>query len=442
MKIQLSDHFSIGRLLRYSFPSIIMLVFTSIYSVVDGLFVSNVVGSNALSAINIISPVFMIVGAVGFMLGTGGSAEVSKTLGEGNTQKAREYFTNIILTVVALGILLSILGVIFIRPLAYLVGASDLLIEDCVIYGTIILSCSVFFMLQTTFQTFLIVAERPDLGMKLTILAGCTNMVLDYLFVYVLGFGIAGAAWATMIGCALGGILPVFFFFSDKATKLRFVKTKFYPRTIARSCLNGSSEMVANFSMSFVTVLFNLAIMKLLGETGVAAYTAMLYVGFLFNAIYIGFVVGIAPIISYHYGAADNAELKSLLKKSLTVIGIFSVTMFTLSQILAVPVSRAFSGGNQDMIEILLHGFRIYAIAFLFSGLGIFGSAFFTALCNGVVSAGLSFLRTLVLPTLLIISLPVFLGIQGVWLTLLISEVIATTVTVTLILGMRKKYGY
>lgn len=442
MNIQLSDHFTIGRLLRYSFPSIIMLVFTSIYSVVDGLFVSNVVGSNALSAINIISPVFMVVGAVGFMLGVGGSAEVSKTLGEGEPEKAKEYFTNIILTVIVVGVILSVIGVLFVRPLAYFVGASEVLIDDCVTYGTIILSCCVFFMLQTTFQTFLIVAEKPGLGLKLTILAGAANIILDYLFVYVLKMGIAGAALATMIGCALGGILPMFYFFSDNSSTLCFTKTMFYPKMIARSCLNGASEMVTNFSMSFVTVLFNLQIMKLLGETGVAAYSAIMYVAFLFIAIYIGFVVGIAPIISYHYGASNHKELKSLLKKSLTVIGIFSLMMFVAAQLLASPISGAFSGENTQMKDILLHGFRIYSISFLFNGLGIFGSSFFTALCNGVVSASISFLRTLVLPVILIYTLPALFGITGVWLTVLVAETLATAVTVGFIAAFRKKYGY
>lgn len=442
MKIQLSDHFNYRRLLRFTLPSIIMMVFTSIYGVVDGLFVSNIVGSRALSSINIIMPLIMSIGAFGFMFGTGGSAVIAKTLGEGKEKLAKQYFTTLVLTIIVCGIILSAVCLIFIRPISYLLGASDLLIEDCVTYGTILVLGSVFFMLQTSFQTFFIIDERPKLGLLLTVIAGITNIILDFLFVYVFRWGIAGAAWATVTGYIIGGTVPIIYYFTPDNRILHFTKTKLYPRMLLDSCLNGSSEMVTNISMSFVTVLYNLQMMKLIGESGVAAYSAIMYVSFVFVAIFIGFSIGTAPIISFHYGAGNKHELKSLLRKSLVVISVISVTMVLLAQIFSSFIAAAFSGGDTALAIFTNKGFLLYSLSFFFTGFGIFGSAFFTALCNGVVSAILSFLRTLILPTLLILILPIFLGLDGVWLTVVAADCIASVNTFVFLLWKRKQYGY
>ncbi|WP_124065551.1 MATE family efflux transporter [Clostridium sp. E02] len=442
MNIQLSDHFSYKRLLQFTIPSIIMLVFTSIYGVVDGLFVSNFVGSNALSSINIIYPLIMAVGAFGFMLGTGGSAEISKAMGEGKREKAKEYFTLLILVVILIGIILSVICIALMRPICYLLGASELLIEDCVTYGEILLFGSVFFMLQTSFQTFFVVAEKPKLGLALTILSGIANMVLDYLFIYVWGWGIAGAAWGTIAGYFIGGVFPIFYFLLPNASILRFRKTKLYLRILLRSCVNGSSEMVTNISMSFITVLYNLQIMKLIGETGVAAYSAIMYVNFVFTSIFIGFSIGVAPIISYHYGAKNKEELKNIFKKSIRIIAITSFAMVISAQLFSNIIAISFSGGDPNLAALTDKGFRLYSISFLFCGISIFGSAFYTALCNGRISAAISFLRTLLLPAIIIMVLPLLLGLQGVWLTIVFSDGIAFFITFSCFMKYRSRYGY
>ncbi|WP_026477501.1 MATE family efflux transporter [Alkaliphilus transvaalensis] len=442
MKIQLSDHFNYRHLLRFTIPSIVMMVFTSIYGVVDGLFVSNFVGSNALSSINIIMPLVMSIGAFGFMLGAGGSAVISKALGEGKTNQAKQYFTTLILTIIACGIVLSAVCIILIRPISYLLGASDLLIEDCVTYGSILIFGSVFFMLQTSFQTFFIVAEKPKLGLLLTVASGITNIFLDFLFIYVFKWGIAGAAWATVSGYIIGAVIPIAYFFVGENPILHFTKTKLYPRMILSSCLNGSSEMVSNISMSFVTVLYNLQMMKLIGESGVAAYSAIMYVSFVFVAIFIGFSIGTAPIISFHYGAGNKGELKNLLQKSFVIICVVSLSMVILAQLFSSFIATSFSSGDTALAAFTNKGFRLYSLSFLFTGFGIFGSAFFTALCNGTVSATLSFLRTLLLPTVIILTLPSIIGINGVWLTVVVADGLAFFIALWFILKKRKQYGY
>lgn len=442
MKIQLSDHFNYRHLLKFTIPSIVMMVFTSIYGVVDGLFVSNFVGSNALSSINIVMPLIMSVGAFGFMLGTGGSAEISKSLGEGKTNQAKQYFTTLVLTVIACGIVLSAICIALIRPLSYFLGASDLLIEDCVTYGSILLFGSVFFMLQTSFQTFFVVAEKPNLGLLLTVISGITNIFLDFLCVYVFKWGIAGAAWATVTGYIIGGMIPIAYYFVRDHRILHFTKTKLYLRMLLKSCLNGSSEMVSNISMSFVTVLYNLQMMKLIGESGVAAYSAIMYVSFVFVAIFIGFSIGTAPIISFHYGASNQAELKNLLRKSVVVVCVVSLVMVTLAQLFSSFIASSFSRGDAALAAFTNEGFRLYSLSFFFTGVGIFGSAFFTALCNGAVSATLSFLRTFLLPTVIILTLPLIIGINGVWLTVVVADGVASFITLGFILMKRKQYGY
>lgn len=441
MSIQLSDHFTMRRLLRFTLPSIVMMVFTSIYTVVDGLFVANYVGSNALASINIVMPLLLILGAFGFMLGTGGSAEVAKTMGEGREEDAKNYFTMLTIAVALLGILLTAATIAFIRPLCYFMQASDLLIEDCVIYGTICLVGNIPYMLQTFFQSFFITAEKPKLGMLLTILSGVTNIVLDWLFIAVFDWGIAGAALATSIGCAVGGIIPLFYFARRNASRLHFVRPRMQVRVLLRSATNGSSEMVSNASRAVTTLLFNAQLMRLVGEDGVSAITIMQYVNFVFIAVMIGFSIGSAPVIGYHYGAQNEKELKGLFRICMTFITAACVIMFVLAQLLAVPMMTVFTD-HESLFEMTLWGFRIFAISFLAVGINIFASAFFTALCNGAVSAFISFMRTIVFEMGAILLLPMIFGLNGVWMALPVAEGGALLVSVLCLVIFRRRYRY
>ena len=441
MKIQLSDHFTAGRLVRFTLPSIVMMVFTSIYTVVDGLFVANYVGSNALASINIVMPLLLILGAFGFMLGTGGSAEVAKTMGEGREEDAKNYFTILTIAVALLGILLTAATIAFIRPLCYFMQASDLLIENCVIYGTICLVGNIPYMLQTFFQSFFITAEKPKLGMLLTILSGLTNIVLDWLFIAVFDWGIAGAALATSIGCAVGGIIPLFYFAWHNTSRLHFVRPHLQVRVLLHSATNGSSEMVSNASRAVTTLLFNAQLMRLVGEDGVSAITIMQYVNFVFIAVMIGFSIGGAPVIGYHYGAQNEKELKGLFRICMTFIVAACVIMFVLAQLLAVPMMTVFTD-HESLFEMTLWGFRIFAISFLAVGINIFASAFFTALCNGAVSAFISFMRTIVFEMGAILLLPMIFGLNGVWMALPVAEGGALLVSVLCLVIFRRRYRY
>ena len=441
MKIQLSDHFTAGRLVRFTLPSIVMMVFTSIYTVVDGLFVANFVGSNALASINIMMPMFLILGAFGFMLGSGGSAEVAKTMGEGREDDAKCYFTTLTIAVAVLGVLLTVGTIFFIRPLSYFMGASDLLIADCVTYGTICLIGNIPYMLQTFFQTFFITAEKPKLGMALTIASGVTNMVLDWLFIAVFQWGIAGAAIATSIGCAVGGFIPLLYFARKNTSRLHFVRPRLHWRMLLHSAGNGSSEMVSNASRALTTFLFNIQLMRLVGEAGVSAITIMQYVNFVFIAVMIGFSVGSAPVIGYHYGAQNHAELKGLFRICMTFIIAACLLMFVLSELVAGPLVTVFAD-SQSLYEMTLRGFRLFAVSFAVVGVNIFASAFFTALCNGAVSAFISFVRTIVFEAGAVMLLPIVLGLDGVWLALPVAEGLALLVSVLCFVIFRKRYQY
>ena len=358
MKIQLSEHFTYSKLLRFVFPSIVMMIFTSIYGVVDGIFVSNYVGSTSFAAVNLIWPFVMATGAVGFMLGTGGSAIVAKTMGEGKEKRANEYFSMLIYVNAAAGILLSIIGFLFIRPITQLLGARETLLEEAALYGRILLLGNAAFMLQNSFQSFFPVAEKPQTGLLVTVAAGITNMVMDFV----------------------GGILPIFYFAKKNPSRLKLVKTKFYGRELLKSCTNGSSEMMSNLSMSIVNMLYNLQLIKIAGENGVAAYGVIMYVNFIFVAVFIGYAIGSAPIIGFHYGSGNQAELKNLFKKSLVIILVGSVSMTGLAEISALPLSKIFVGYDEVLLEMTQHGFCIFSLSFLFSGFNIFSSAFFKAL--------------------------------------------------------------
>ena len=442
MRIQLSEHFSYQKLLRFVLPSVVMMIFTSIYGVVDGLFVSNFVGKTPFAAVNLIMPLLMILGALGFMIGTGGSAIVSKTMGEGNLEKANQYFSMLVYVTIAGGILLTILGQIGIRPLAMAMGATENMIDDCVLYGRILLVSLTAFMLQNVFQSFFVTAEKPQLGLGITVAAGLTNMVLDFLFIAVFHWGVAGAAVATALSQVVGGIVPIFYFVRPNNSRLRISKAKWDGRALLKSCTNGSSELMTNVSMSLVNMLYNFQLMRLVGENGVAAYGVIMYVNLIFVSIFLGYSIGSAPIVGYHYGAANHGELKSLFRKRLTLIGIAGIVLTLLAVGLSGPLSKVFVGYDEELFALTKHGFRLYSLSFLVTGFNIFGSAFFTALNNGVVSATISFLRTLLFQIIVVLVLPIFLGINGIWLAIVVAELMALVVTVLFFITKRKQYHY
>lgn len=442
MNIQLSEHFSYSKLLRFVFPSIVMMVFTSIYGVIDGLFVSNYVGKVPFAAVNLIMPFLMILGSLGFMIGTGGSAFVAKTLGEGKKEEAKRHFSMLVYVSIAGGIILSIVGMIVIRPLTIAMGAEGEMIEDCVIYGRILLITLTPFILQNVFQSFFVTAEKPQLGLAVTVAAGLGNIFLDFLFVGVLKWGLEGAAWATSISQLIGGIFPFIYFMRKNETPLQLVKAKFDGNVFLKTCTNGSSELASNISMSLVNMLYNIQLMKFAGEDGVAAYGVIMYVNFIFVAIFLGYSIGSAPIISYHYGAGNHEELKNLFKKSLFLIGGFSIALTLAAEGLSGLLSRIFVGYDKDLYEMTCLGFRLFSLSFLFNGLNIFGSAFFTALNNGVVSALISFLRAFVLQIIMVLLLPVLWGINGIWFSALGAELLALFITIYFFVIKKKVYHY
>ena len=440
--IKLSDHFSYRRLLRFTLPSIIMMLFTSIYGVVDGLFVSNFAGKTPFAAINFIMPFLMILGTLGFMFGTGGSALVSKTMGEGEREKANQLFSMIVYISIACGIVLSVLGILLIRPIAALLGAEGDLLENCVLYGRIILITLTAFILQMEFQSFFVAAEKPGLGLVATIAAGVTNMVLDALFIAVFKWGLVGAATATAISQTVGGIVPLIYFFRPNASLLRLGKTKFDGKALFKTCTNGSSELMSNVSMSLVSMLYNIQLMKYAGEDGVAAYGVLMYVNLVFLAVFIGYAIGTAPVIGYHYGADNHTELKSLLRKSFVIIGAFSICMLALSISLAQPLSTVFVSYDKVLYDMTVRGFYIYSFSFLFAGVAIFGSSFFTALNNGLISALMSFLRTLVFQIAAVMLLPLVWELDGIWISIVVAEFMACVVTLILLALNKKRYQY
>lgn len=442
MKIQLSDHFSYSKLIKFTLPTIAMMIFTSIYGVVDGVFVSNCVGSDAFAAVNLIMPIIMILGSVGFMIGTGGSAIVSKTLGEGKKEKANEYFSMLVYLCVVSGVILSVIGIIFTGPIAVLLGAKGSIAKDCVTYGRTVFFMLTGLFLQNAFQSFLVVAEKPKLGLFVTLLAGFTNMFLDFLFVYVLRFGVFGAALATGISQFVGSVIPIIYFASGKNNVLKLTKCRFNKDIIIKTCINGSSEMVTNMSMSLVNILYNMQLMKYIGTNGVVAYGIIMYVGFIFVGTYMGYAVGSAPVISYHYGAGNKDELKNLFKRSLTIIIVSSVVMTLIAEIIAGYLAGIFVSYDNNLLELTTEAIRIYAVSYLISGINIFASSFFTALNNGVVSAVISFMRMFVFQIVMILLLPVVLGISGIWTAVIAAEVLSVVISVMFLVKNRKKYSY
>lgn len=442
MKIQLSDHFNYKKLLRFVMPSIIMMVFTSIYGVVDGLFVSNFVGDTAFAAINLIMPVNTILGGVGFMLGTGGSALVAKMLGEQKKEQANRYFTMMIWISVIVGVVLSIVGLAVMRPVAVLLGATEGMLTHCVLYGSIAIGFTVSFMLQYTFQSFLIVAERPNLGLLATVVAGVTNMALDTLFIAVFKWGVAGAALATGLSQCVGAIIPLVYFLRSNTSLLKLVKTKLEIKPILKACANGSSEMVSNATSAVIGILYNFQLLKYAGENGVASYGVLMYVQFVFAAVFIGYAMGSAPVISYHFGAGNHGELKNLLKKSNILMFITGAVMVVAAQLLAVPLAKLFVGYNLELFDMTVRAMRISTISFIIVGFNIFTSSFFTALNDGGVSAAISFLRTFIFKMAAILILPILFKLDGIWFADVTAEVFAFVISLVFLFAKRKKYRY
>jgi len=441
-EIQLSDHFGYGRLVRFTMPSILMMIFTSIYGVVDGFFVSNFVGKTPFAAVNFIMPFLMVVGALGFMFGTGGSALIAKTMGEGKKEKAREIFSLLVYATVISGVVIAVLSIVFLRPIAAFLGAEGTMLEECVLYGRVILVALPFLMVQYAFSSFVITAEKPKLGLAVTVIAGVANMLGDFLFMAVLEWGIVGAALATAIGQIIGGVIPLVYFARKNASCLQLGKPKWDSKAILRTCTNGSSELMSNISMSVVGMLYNAQLMKYAGEDGVAAYGTIMYVNFIFLAVFIGYATGVAPIISFHYGAANEGEVKGLLGRSTVIVLIASVAMFLISEFLAMPLAKMFVGYDGALLKMTVHAFTIYAVSFLFSGFAIFGSAFFTALNDGLTSALISFLRTLLFQSAAVMLMPLIWDLDGIWYSVVAAEIMAVMVTLVFLLVKRKKYKY
>ncbi len=440
--IKLSDHFKYSTLIRFTLPSVAMMIFTSIYGVVDGVFISNFVGETPFAAVNFIMPVLMILGGFGFVFGTGGSALIAKTMGEGDHKRANAQFSFLICVSAVLGIILAIPSILFLPEIAALLGATGEMLDCCVLYGRIVLLALPAQLLQFAFQSFFVTAEKPTLGLVMTVSAGVTNMVLDALFMAVFGWGVAGAAAATAISQAVGGIAPLFYFAAKNSSLLRLSHPRVDLRALWQTCANGSSELMSSISMSLVGMLYNVQLMHYAGEQGVSAYGVMMYVNMIFIAIFIGFSVGSAPLVSYHYGAQNHAELKSLRKKSLVIIGTSSLLMLVAALALARPLAAIFVGYSPALLDMTHHGFLIFSFSFLFAGLAIFFSSFFTALNNGLVSALISFLRTLVFQIAAVLILPLLFDIDGIWLSAVVAELVAALLSLGFMVGLQKKYQY
>lgn len=440
--MQLSQHFTCRRLLRYCLPSIIMMVFTSVYGVVDGFFVSNFAGKTPFAAVNFIMPILMILGCAGFMFGTGGSALIGMALGEGDNKKANNIFSLVVYSSIVCGVLLAIIGLVILRPVATIMGAEDEMLRQCLIYGGIFLAGLPFYILQYEFQCLFATADKHKLGMYVTIIAGCTNIVLDALFVAVFPWGVAGAAVATVISQIAGGIIPLVYFLRKNDSPLRLTKCSFDGRALLKTCANGSSELMSNISASVVGMLFNVQLMKYAGENGVAAYGVLMYVSMIFQAIFLGYTVGTAPVVSYHYGADNKDEVKNLLKKSLIIVAAVAVCMFVAGELLSWPLAKIFVGYDAELMDMTVNAFYIFSFSFLFFGFSVFGSSFFTALGDGLTSAAIAFLRTLVFQIAAVMLLPLIFGLNGIWASIVAAEIVSVAVMAVFFAIKRKKYGY
>lgn len=442
MEIKLSDHFTYGRLFRFVLPSIVMMIFTSIYGVVDGFFVSNYVGKIEFAAVNLIMPFPMLLGAFGFMIGTGGSALVAMTLGEGKKKEANKIFSMLIKVTIIVGIVLSVLGILFTREIAIALGATPDLLEHCVTYGRLLLVAIIPFMLQNVFQSFLVTAEKPTLGLVVTVIAGLTNVVLDFLLIGVFQGGVVGAALATGISQVVGGVIPLIYFARDNTSELRLVSSKVDFKILAKTCFNGSSELMTNVSLSVVNMLYNLQLINYAGENGVAAYGVIMYVNFIFVAVFIGYSIGTAPLIGYNYGAGNYNEMKNVFKKSIKFNVVSGILMCAVAIMMSGVLAGIFVGYDAELLAMTKRGFSIYSLSFVVMGMNIYGSSFFTALGDGLRSALISFLRTLLFQMIAVLVLPLVLGLDGIWMAIVVAELVALVVTISLLVANRKKYNY
>lgn len=442
MHIQLSDHFTYARLMRFVFPSIIMMIFTSIYGIVDGIFVSNFVGETPFAAVNICWPVIMLISALGFMVGSGGNAVISKAMGEGDADRANRYFSLLVYSTLIIGAVFAAAGVVFRRQICIMLGAEDALLDECLVYMSVLLPVIPIFMLQNVFQSFCITAEKPNLGLAITVGAVVTNMILDAIFIIVFKWGLIGAAIATAMSQVIGGLLPLIYFSLKNSSKLRLGKTVFDGPILVKTCTNGASELMTNISMSLVNILYNYKLMEIAGEDGVNAYGIIMYVNFIFAAVFIGYSIGSAPVIGYNYGAQNKTELKNVFKKSMVFISVSGIVLTVFAEILSRPLAGIFVSHNPTLMDMTTHGFRIYALAFTVMGFNIFASAFFTALGNGLVSAIISFLRTLVFQIVPLMILPIFFGIDGVWAAIVVAEFIGVVVSFAFLGNLKQRYGY
>lgn len=442
MKIRISEHFTFFKLIKFTVPSIVMMIFTSVYGVVDGFFVSNFTGKTQFAAVNLVMPFLMLLGVFGFMLGTGGNAIVSKTQGEGRYERANQIFSMLVVIAIIIGLIFSISGAIAMPWIVKMLGATENMFDYCVLYGRIICISVMPFTLQLMFQSFLPTAGKPQIGLIITVIAGVTNIILDFLFVGIFKWGIVGAAAATVTGECIGGLFPLFYFLGKNSSTLRLCKFKFDGKVFFKTCVNGSSELMTNVSTSLVNMLYNMQLMKFFGEDGVAAYGTVMYVNFVFIAAFVGYSIGVAPVIGYNYGAKNYSESQNTFKKSMIIISIFSLFITVSSYFLAVPISKIYVGYDEDLYNLTVFAFRLFATSYLISGFNVFGSAFFTALNNGPVSAAISFLRTLVFQISCIFVLPAIFSSSSIWLSVTVAETLTLVVTVFMLITQNKKYHY
>lgn len=442
MQIQLSDHFDYSRLLRFTLPSIAMMVFTSVYSVVDGYFVSNYAGKQPLAAVNMAWPVIMMLASLGMMFGTGGSALIAAAQGRGRKQRANEYFSLIVYVVIVLGFVLAGATWFLMEPIMKLLGAEGNLLADCVFYGQVCLVGLPAFMMQMLFQTLFITSGKPQLGFYVTVGAGVANMILDGLFIGMMGMGLFGAALATDFGFLVGGIIPLFYFARNNSSSLRLGRACWKPHALLKACFNGSSEMLSGIASSIVTLLYNFQLLRYVGENGVAAFSVIMYVTFIFFAIFFGYCNGVAPVISFHFGARNQTELKNLFKRCAVFIGVTGVCLFILAQLTAPFLAKLFVGYDAELYNTTVYAFRIVCFSFLISGFGIFGSSLFTALNNGFISATISTCRSIIFEAGFVLLFPLLLGINGIWFAIWGTEIATLVLTAIFIIRKRKVYGY
>ncbi len=443
MPINISDKFDYKKLLRFTFPSIVMMLFTSLYVIADGYFVSNFCGKTALASVNFSYPVLMILGSIGFMFGTGGSAIISKKLGEKKDDEANNIFSFLVIFSLLLGIILTVFGLLFMEKIAYLMGARGELLNLTTLYGKIILTCLPAYILQYEFQCLFVTANKPKLGLYVTVAAGVSNIILDWFFICILHTGVAGGAIATAASQLVGGIIPFVYFLRKNTSLLRLhLHFKWDGKSLLKAVTNGSSEFMGNISASIVSAIYNLQLLKYSGEDGLAAYAVIMYVNIIFMSLFIGYSVGSAPIISYNYGAEDIKHLKSIVKKSYVIITLGSFSMIGLSLLMARPLVLIFVSYDKKLLDFTVHAFRLYSISFLFCGFSIFSSSLFTALNNGLVSALISFARTLFFQVVCILLIPYILGTDGIWLSTTVAEIAAFVFSLFFVFSNKKKYGY